>query len=94
MLVNNFVVSRLCIDIFRGIEVLGFEALLYLPVRKVTAPDFDDNAPLAVEFLGDRVIISVYIVIFVERQSARVCLLERRYETDFSAPNESPPSIY
>lgn len=72
MLVNNFVVSRPRIDMFRGIAKSTFEALFFLPAGEVIAPEFDDNSPLVVGFLSDRVVIHIYIIICGECQSARV----------------------
>lgn len=68
MLVDNFVVSCLCIDMFWGIE-RSLSVIFYFAVGKVTTPELDNNAPLAVGFFGDQVIIQVYIIIFVKRQS-------------------------
>ena len=69
MLVDDLVVSRLCIDVFRWIERLLSTIVFYFPVGKVTAPELDNNAPLAVGFFGDRVIIQDHIIVFVQRQS-------------------------
>jgi len=57
MLVDNFFVSYFRIDMFRGIERLLSAVFFNFPVGKVTAPELDNNASLAVSFLGDRVII-------------------------------------
>jgi hypothetical protein len=65
MLVYNFVVRRLRVDVFRRIKRLHFTVILYFPVCKMAAPDFDDDAPLTVGFLVNGVIIQSYIVIFV-----------------------------
>lgn len=69
MLVDDLGVSRLCIDVFRWIERLLSTIFFYFPVGKVTAPEFDNNAPLAVGFFGDRVIIQDHIIVFVQCQS-------------------------
>ena len=69
MLVDNFVVSCLRIDVFRRIEGPLSTAFFYSLVGIVTAPELDNNAPLAVGFLGNRVVVHVYIIIFVESQS-------------------------
>lgn len=72
MLVDNFVVGRLRVDVFRRIERLLSTAFLPFLVGEVTAPQLDNNAPLAVGLFGDRVIIHIYIIVFVECQSARL----------------------
>lgn len=70
MLVDNSVVSCLRINMFGRIERF-LSVVFHFPVGKVTAPELDKNAPLAVGFLKDRVIVQDYIIIFVQRQSAR-----------------------
>jgi hypothetical protein len=38
----------------------------------VTAPKLDNNAPLSVGFLGDRVVVQNHVIIFRECQSVPV----------------------
>lgn len=71
-LVDNFVVGHLRVDVFRRIERLLSTAFFPFLVGEVTTPQLDNNAPLAVGFFGDRVIVHIYIIVFVQCQSARL----------------------
>jgi hypothetical protein len=53
MLVDNFVVGRLCVNMLRRIERLRSMSFFYFLLGKVTAPELDNNAPLAVGFLDN-----------------------------------------
>jgi hypothetical protein len=69
MLVDNSVMSCLCVDVLWRIE-RSLSTAFYFLVGKVTSPELDNDAPLAIGFPFDRVIVYVNIIIFVTRQSA------------------------
>ena len=71
VLVDNSVESCLRIDMFRGIE-RPLSTSLYSLIGIVTAPKLDNNAPLSVGFLGDRVVVQNHVIIFRECQSVPV----------------------